>query len=82
MGHHHRHSDSHSPMPFHEKARKLIDHWMKHNVDHAAEYRRWASDFRQHDMEAAAHALEAAAALNERINADLDRAKGTIQDVD
>ena len=79
MGHHHTHSDSQSAMPFHDKARKLIDHWKKHNADHAAEYRRWASTFRQHHMEAAANALEAAAASNERINSDLDRAKATIQ---
>jgi hypothetical protein len=78
MGHHHNHDDEHDPMPFYEKANKLIDHWMKHNDDHAAEYRRWAATFRQHELGAAAEILEAAAGLNEQINMALDQAKEEI----
>ena len=78
MGHHHHHEEEHPEMSFHEKAHKLIEHWLKHNDDHAAEYRRWASNFRQHDMGAAADALEAAAGLNAQINATLNQAKGLI----
>ena len=78
MGHNHTHGEAHADMPFHEKAHKLIDHWVNHNNDHASEYRRWASTFREHAMDTAAEALEAAAALNAQLNAILDEAKQSV----
>ena len=78
MGHHHEHGEENAQIPFHEKAKKLIDHWIKHNDDHAADYRRWAEAFRNHAMNKAADALESAAEQNERINAALIRAKKDI----
>mgnify|MGYP000022356956 CR=1 FL=1 len=38
---HHDH-DSHGEMPFDEKLLKLLNHWIKHNEDHAFNYRNWA----------------------------------------
>ena len=39
---HHHHHDKQSSMTFEEKLSKLLDHWMKHNLDHANTYREWA----------------------------------------
>ena len=75
MEHDHPHGSPHTEMPFHEKALKLIEHWMKHNEAHSVEYRRWAATFRQHAMDEAADALESAAEQNEHINLILTRAK-------
>ena len=45
-----------------EKLQALLPHWIEHNAEHAAEFRRWASvapEARAH-IEAAAGQLEAA----------------------
>ena len=40
--HHHHDHNSQGEMPFDEKLVKLLDHWIKHNEDHASNYRNWA----------------------------------------
>lgn len=42
-----------------EKLRVLIPHWIEHNLEHATEFRRWASQAGEAsaDIEAAAEAL-------------------------
>jgi len=41
--HHHHHSpDSQGELSFNEKMAKLLEHWIKHNQDHASNYRKWA----------------------------------------
>lgn len=42
-----------------EKLRVLIPHWIEHNLEHAAEFRRWAGQAGEAaaDIEAAAEAL-------------------------
>ena len=37
--HHHHNHDSHGEMPFDEKLSKMVHHWIKHNEDHALNYR-------------------------------------------
>ena len=82
MGHFHGHDNVHLQLTFAEKAQKLIAHWMKHNDDHTAEYRRWAAMFHQNAMDAAADALEAAAEQNEQISTTLRLAKEEIDHLD
>jgi hypothetical protein len=82
LGHSHGHDDVHKQLTFAEKAQKLVAHWMKHNDDHAAEYRRWAAMFRQNAMDAAADALEVAAQQNEHINTTLHLAKEELDHLD
>jgi hypothetical protein len=73
MGHH-QHEDEHNEhesvkeMPFVEKARKLVDHWIQHNQDHAGSYMQWAQEFKKNDLEVAATLLESVCELTNQIN--------------
>ncbi|MBW2338715.1 MAG: hypothetical protein JRF47_18585 [Deltaproteobacteria bacterium] len=40
--HHHHEHDSHGELSFDEKIEKMLSHWIKHNEDHASNYRNWA----------------------------------------
>lgn len=75
---HHNHDESsdnaNRPLAFPEKAQKLIDHWIKHNDDHASSYRQWADSFRSNGLESAAELIESAAVLTQHINATLTEA--------
>jgi hypothetical protein len=71
-GHHHGHDSK--ELPFSEKAAKLVEHWIGHNNEHADSYRRWAEDFRHHQLAEAAALLDTAAELTRQINQILDQA--------
>jgi len=62
-------------MPDEEKLRVLLPHWIEHNSEHAAEFRRWAQNAGevQADIEAAAATLEEA---NEILSRALDKLGG------
>lgn len=47
---HHHHHDVKSDLTFEEKLIKLLDHWLKHNQDHAHTYQEWATRARSHDL--------------------------------
>jgi hypothetical protein len=79
MSHHHEqdlHQNTQCPMPmaFHEKAGMLLEHWIRHNDEHAQSYRQWAAEFRQNSLGAAALLLESAAELIAHINQTLHEA--------
>jgi hypothetical protein len=66
--HHHDHDHDHhhdeeprNALSFDEKLVKLLEHWVKHNDDHAENYKSWAQRARSQDMEEVASLLEAAA---------------------
>jgi hypothetical protein len=40
--HHHHDHDSQGELSFDEKIEKMLSHWIKHNEDHASNYRNWA----------------------------------------
>ena len=73
--HHHHDHDSRGEIPFDEKLEKIIRHWIKHNEDHALNYRNWAEKAKANGMENAAVLLAEAAdmslAVNERFEAAL-----------
>lgn len=77
MNHHHH--DTESELTFEEKLHKLLDHWIKHNEDHAETYRNWKEKAEEHDMKEAAALLEEAAELNIEINKKFKEALNTLK---
>ncbi len=78
--HHHHDHDSHDEIPFDEKLIKLLSHWIKHNEDHALNYRNWAEKAKANGKSEAAGLLEEAAemslTINEKFEAALARLEG------
>lgn len=74
--HHPDHSSErqNQTLEFPEKAHKLIDHWVRHNDDHAQSYRQWADTFRANGLDSAAAMLDSAAELTRQINLTLAEA--------
>ena len=74
--HHHHDHEAHDEMPFDEKLLKLLDHWIKHNEDHALNYRKWAEKAKANGISNAAGLLEEVAdmslTINEKLEAALD----------
>ena len=66
--HHHHDHDSHGEMPFNEKLLKMLHHWIKHNEDHALNYRSWAKKSKINGQEEAAAHIEAAAEMSLAVN--------------
>ena len=73
--HHHHDHDSHDEISFDEKLLKILRHWIKHNEDHALNYRNWAEKAKANGRGNAADLLETAAdmslAINEKFEAAL-----------
>ncbi len=65
MGHHH---DTTESMPFQEKLIKLLEHWIKHNNDHAKTYLEWKEKACSENLEKAGHLLEDASKMTADIN--------------
>jgi len=69
--HHHdhdHHHDTKSELTFDEKLIKLLDHWLKHNDDHAKTYMDWAQRARQNNLEGVGQLLEAVGDLTAEIS--------------
>ena len=66
--HHHHHHESTGELSFNEKIEKILGHWIKHNEDHASNYRNWAEKAKAKDMEEAAILLEEAADMSLAMN--------------
>ena len=64
----HHHHDIQSDLTFEEKLLKLLNHWIKHNDDHAGTYQEWMERMKEHHMDEAANLIEEAATLTHRIN--------------
>ncbi|MGC9196556.1 MAG: hypothetical protein ACP5IL_14055 [Syntrophobacteraceae bacterium] len=57
--HSHDHSHQHGEEPLETaRFRKMVQHWISHNEDHAGSYRQWASRARDAGHEASAAILE------------------------
>ncbi|MDR3557712.1 MAG: hypothetical protein P4L55_23390 [Syntrophobacteraceae bacterium] len=63
-GHHEEHSHEHAAAktsdepPETSRLRKMVEHWISHNEDHAGSYRQWANRARQAGYGAAGDILE------------------------
>lgn len=74
MGHthshsHHHHNDVQSSLSFEEKMVKLLDHWIKHNDDHAETYKDWSKKAKKNELEQAGSMIQEAAEMTIQINA-------------
>lgn len=63
MTHHHHNHETNTPLSFDEKMIKLLEHWIKHNDDHAQTYRDWAQKAKEKKKIKAALMLEDAAEM-------------------
>ncbi len=66
-GYHHHHDDQPDQMEFSEKMEKLLAHWIHHNEDHLANYKKWAQSARDEKRKQLAAKLEEAADLTGKI---------------
>ncbi len=66
--HHHHHNNDDTVLTFEEKFVKLLEHWIKHNEDHADTYRDWMKKLEGSKVANAAEVLNKAAAMTEMIN--------------
>ena len=87
MTHHHDHDHDHgrhhhheikSDLTFTEKMIKLLDHWVKHNEDHAGTYKDWAERAKAHQLTEIGVLLDDVHALTLQINVKLHQAAGKI----
>ncbi len=82
MSHHHHHDhEIKSTLSFDEKMIKLLEHWIKHNEDHAETYRDWAKRAKEKNISKAGQLLEDAAEMTRMINEKLKAAGESIRRV-
>ena len=62
--HHHHHHDVKSDLTFEDKLIKLLEHWLKHNADHAGTYREWAQRARTNNQAQVADLLDQVSAMS------------------
>ncbi|MGD9082945.1 MAG: hypothetical protein PVJ50_08065 [Desulfobacterales bacterium] len=81
MAHHHHHHDHEieSTLSFDEKMIKLLEHWIKHNEDHAETYRDWAKKAKDKSMDKAGSLLEDAAEMTLMISKKFEEAVDMIR---
>jgi hypothetical protein len=77
--HHHHHTEAGSTLTAVEKAVKLLDHWIRHNDDHADTYREWADKLKAENLADAAALLDEAADINAEINKKFQQAADLIR---
>ena len=76
--HHYNDHDSHDEIPFNEKLMKMLSHWIKHNEDHALNYRNWAEKAKANGNSKAAGLLEEAAEMSLTITEKFEAALATL----
>ncbi len=76
--HGHHHHEEETSMTVEEKMVKLLDHWIKHNLDHAATYRSWAKKAGDANLTQISSLLEEAAKMNISINDKFQEALKTL----
>ncbi len=59
----------------------LLDHWIKHNHDHAAEYEKWAEKMEKGELEKVSPYLKKASELIIRCNQEFIQAKEVLEDM-
>jgi len=72
--HNHHNNETASILSFDQKIAKLLDHWIKHNKEHAETYRDWARKAKDKDMGKVFILLEEAAAITDEINRKFEEA--------
>ncbi len=80
--HGHDHSHTHEPpaeISFHQKMEKLLDHWLKHNTDHAESYTDWAQKAEEQGMTGVAQLLKEISDMTLSINKKFEEAAELIR---
>lgn len=81
MTHHHHHNgEGSSGLSFEERMIKLLEHWIKHNDDHAGNYRDWAAKAETAHMARVASLLEDAAVMTAQISEKFEAAARHIRE--
>jgi hypothetical protein len=70
----HHHQESATPLSFEEKMSKLLNHWIRHNDDHADNYRQWARQAEENGHPEVAALLEEAARMTVEISGRFEAA--------
>ena len=78
---HEHHHDVQSNLSFDEKIIKLLDHWIKHNADHAETYKGWAKKVKENNMPEAGSLFEDAAEMTLLISKKFEEAIELISSV-
>ena len=71
---HDNHHETVSILSFDEKIIKLLEHWIKHNNDHAKTYMDWAKKLKDNDMNKIGSLLEDAIHMTAQINQKFEEA--------
>lgn len=72
--HHHHDHDANEEIPFDDKLTKLLSHWIKHNQDHALNYRNWAEKAKTNGRDRVAGLLDEAAEMSLAVNEKFEKA--------
>ena len=71
-----------APMTDRDKIRALLPHWFEHNLEHAAQFRRWAEKVHAAGQEEVAEEINLAAkelgSVNEALSAALQKLGGPL----
>jgi hypothetical protein len=78
--HHHDHHSSSSDMTFNERMTTLLNHWIKHNEEHARTYLDWAAKAKSQNLDEIAPLLAEAADMTHAISHKFEAAINIIQD--
>ena len=77
--HHHHHHDVKSDLTFEDKLIKLLEHWLKHNADHAGTYREWAQRARSNNLSQVGDLLDQVSAMSADLDDKFKEALGLIK---
>lgn len=76
--HHHSH-DAPSEMTVAEKLAKLLDHWVKHNEEHAGTYVTWANRAKENGLSDVESQLKEAAEKTRSISENFEAALASLK---
>lgn len=61
--HHHHDDEPSAALSFDQKLVKLLEHWIRHNAEHAGSYRDWARKAKEKDFAAVGFLIDDAAEM-------------------
>jgi len=79
MSHHHHDNETGGELTFDEKMLKLLEHWIKHNHDHAATYQQWSQKAKQNGLEQVARILSEAVETTDSLSRRFEQAAADLK---
>jgi hypothetical protein len=79
MAHNHHPHEPLGTLPFDEKLIKLLEHWVKHNHEHAATYKDWAEKAKGKRIPETVSLLEEAADMTLLVSRKFEKALDVIK---